>query len=79
MTKPQRTFGIDLACIPADQATIPFTDLIVYLSRFFKLQQGDLIFTGTPAGVGPVQIGDVLRGRLHTRTGVIDLLECAVK
>jgi len=29
MTTPQRTFGIDLACIPADQATIPFTDLIV--------------------------------------------------
>lgn len=54
-------------------------DIIVFVSQFFKLQMGDLIFTGTPAGVGPVQIGDVLRGRLHTRTEVIDLLECAVK
>lgn len=54
-------------------------DIIVFVSRYFKLQMGDLIFTGTPAGVGPVQIGDVLRGRLHTLTGTIDLLECAVK
>lgn len=57
----------------------PVEDIIVFVSQYFKLQMGDLIFTGTPAGVGPVQIGDVLRGRLHTRTGVIDLLECAVK
>lgn len=35
-------------------------DLVVYLSRFFTLKTGDLIFTGTPAGVGPVQIGDKL-------------------
>lgn len=54
-------------------------EIIVFVSQYFKLQMGDLIFTGTPAGVGSVQIGDVLRGRLHTRTGVIDLLECAIK
>jgi len=34
--------------------------IISYVSRFLTLKTGDLIFTGTPAGVGPVQIGDHL-------------------
>ncbi len=42
-----------------------FDYLIVYLSQFFKLQQGDVIYTGTPAGVGPVKIGDLLEGFLE--------------
>jgi acylpyruvate hydrolase len=37
-----------------------FEYLISYVSRFFTLQMGDLIFTGTPAGVGPVKPGDRL-------------------
>jgi fumarylpyruvate hydrolase len=37
-------------------------EIIVHLSRLFKLQPGDLIFTGTPAGVGPVKPGDRLHG-----------------
>lgn len=36
--------------------------LISYISRFFTLKTGDLIFTGTPAGVGPVHIDDHLEG-----------------
>lgn len=36
--------------------------LISYLSRFFTLKKGDLIFTGTPKGVGPVSKGDRLQG-----------------
>ena len=36
--------------------------LISYLSRFFTLKTGDLLFTGTPAGVGPVSVGDHLEG-----------------
>jgi len=39
--------------------------IIEYLSKFFTLQQGDLIYTGTPAGVGPVAIGDMLTGYLE--------------
>lgn len=36
--------------------------IIAYISQFVTLKTGDLIFTGTPAGVGPVKIGDRLRG-----------------
>lgn len=42
-----------------------FDYLITYVSQYFKLQVGDLIFTGTPAGVGPVEIGDLLEGYLY--------------
>ncbi len=38
---------------------------IAYLSRFVALQPGDLIMTGTPAGVGPVVRGDVLEGAIE--------------
>jgi len=36
--------------------------LIAYISQFMTLKKGDLIYTGTPAGVGPVIIGDSLKG-----------------
>ncbi|MDQ7041444.1 MAG: fumarylacetoacetate hydrolase family protein [Rhodothermus sp.] len=39
----------------------PVARLIAYCSGIFTLQPGDLIFTGTPEGVGPVCAGDVLR------------------
>ncbi|MCQ2260384.1 MAG: fumarylacetoacetate hydrolase family protein [Bacteroidales bacterium] len=41
--------------------------LIAHVSRFMTLRTGDLIYTGTPAGVGPVQIGDHLEGILCGR------------
>jgi 2-keto-4-pentenoate hydratase/2-oxohepta-3-ene-1,7-dioic acid hydratase in catechol pathway len=41
-----------------------FNAIIVYISQFFSLNTGDLIFTGTPSGVGPVQIGDTLQANL---------------
>jgi 2-keto-4-pentenoate hydratase/2-oxohepta-3-ene-1,7-dioic acid hydratase in catechol pathway len=37
--------------------------IISFLSQYFTLQRGDLIYTGTPAGVGPVVEGDHLTGR----------------
>jgi 2-keto-4-pentenoate hydratase/2-oxohepta-3-ene-1,7-dioic acid hydratase in catechol pathway len=49
--------------------------LIAFVSRYFMLQQGDIIFTGTPKGVGPVQIGDQLTAYIDDQK----LLEIAVK
>ena len=42
-------------------------ELIAYVSQFFTLKIGDIIFTGTPAGVGPVVENDVLEGSLEGR------------
>ena len=44
-----------------------FDALIAYVSRYQTLRMGDLIFTGTPAGVGPVAIGQTLEGFIGTR------------
>lgn len=44
--------------------------LIAYLSRFYHLLPGDLIYTGTPAGVGPIAPGDHLRGAIEGLTPV---------
>ena len=49
--------------------------IIAYVSQFFTLKIGDLIFTGTPAGVGPVQIDDRLTGYIEEHK----LLEFNVK
>ena len=37
-------------------------ELISYVSQFFTLKKGDIIFSGTPSGVGKVEAGDVLEG-----------------
>jgi len=42
----------------------PVTEIVSYLSRFCTLQPGDLIATGTPAGVGPLQPGDVMKASI---------------
>lgn len=41
--------------------------IVAYVSRFFTLKIGDLIFTGTPAGVGEVHINDHLQGYIGNR------------
>lgn len=43
----------------------PVAALISYISRFITWEPGDLLFTGTPAGIGPIQEGDVLEGYLN--------------
>ena len=45
-------------------------ELIAYLSRFYHLQPGDLLYTGTPAGVGPIAPGDRLVGTIEGLTPV---------
>ena len=42
-------------------------ELIAYISQFFTLKTGDLLYTGTPSGVGPVHINDHLTGFLEDR------------
>ena len=42
-------------------------ELIAYISRWFMFKTGDLLYTGTPAGVGPVSVNDRLTGWLEDR------------
>jgi fumarylpyruvate hydrolase len=48
-------------------------ELLADLSKFYHLQPGDLIFTGTPEGVGPLQPGDRVEGRVDG-VGTIELM-----
>lgn len=43
----------------------PIPDVIAFLSELFVLEPGDLIYTGTPAGVGPLEPGDRIRGAVE--------------
>ena len=52
-----------------------FDTVVSYISQFFTLQQGDLIYTGTPEGVGAVKIGDKLEGFLEGKSMFI----CEIK
>lgn len=45
--------------------------LIAHMSKHFSLQPGDVILTGTPAGVGPLNVGDVLLGELSLNDKVL--------
>ena len=48
-----------------DQLIWKVPEMIAFLSEYFALAAGDIIFTGTPAGVGPVKPGDVLVGHVE--------------
>lgn len=52
-----------------------FSTLICHLSKYFTLQKGDLIYTGTPAGVGKISIGDKYEGKLLGK----HVLSCEIK
>lgn len=45
-------------------------EIIAHLSKFYHLQPGDLIYTGTPEGVGAVKAGDVLEGSVEGVGGI---------
>ncbi|WP_341677071.1 fumarylacetoacetate hydrolase family protein [Niveibacterium sp. SC-1] len=51
----------------------PIPEMLAQLSRIWALRAGDLVFTGTPEGVGPVRRGDRLSGRI-AGVGAIDLV-----
>lgn len=48
----------------------PVSKLLAYISTYFTLEEGDVVLTGTPAGVGPVAEGDVVSGGIR---GVIEM------
>ena len=52
-----------------------FSRVISYVSQFITLSPGDLLYTGTPAGVGPVKPGDKLEGFLEGKK----MLTCKIK
>ena len=52
-----------------------FEEIVSFISQYFTLKVGDLIFTGTPAGVSKVSIGDILEGFIEQQK----MLVCEVK
>jgi len=57
------------------QMIFPFDELISNISKYFSLKTGDLIYTGTPSGVGPVKIND----RLQAYLGEQKLMDFLIK
>lgn len=67
--------GVDVQIGSTKDLIFSFDVLVSYISKFFTLQQGDLIYTGTPEGVGAVQIGDKLEGFLEGK----QMFTCEIK
>lgn len=61
----------------SDLLLFPFRGLIRYVHGFLRLYAGDVIYTGTPAGVGPVKPGDALRIQVDGQ-GVSSMLKVAI-
>jgi acylpyruvate hydrolase len=49
------------------QMIFNYAEIIAHVSKYMTLKTGDLIFTGTPSGVGPVSINDVLEGYIEDK------------
>ncbi len=48
--------------------------LVSHLSKYFSLKHGDILFTGTPKGVGKLEIDDKIVMQLHTKESTTPLL-----
>jgi 2-keto-4-pentenoate hydratase/2-oxohepta-3-ene-1,7-dioic acid hydratase in catechol pathway len=67
----QVNFHLDINGVTRQKGTtadmiFDFDTIVSHVSRYFTLKIGDLIYTGTPAGVGPVNIGDRLQGYIES-------------
>lgn len=49
----------------SDDMMFSFDEIIAHISNYFSLNIGDLVFTGTPAGVGECVVGDILQGYME--------------
>lgn len=63
-------FGLDLNGVRVQQSNtsdmiFSFAKIIAYVSQFMTLKTGDMIYSGTPQGVGPLKIGDRLEGYIE--------------
>jgi acylpyruvate hydrolase len=67
--------GLTVQKASSSEMIFTFEDVISYISKFITLKTGDLIFTGTPSGVGPVDIGDRLEAFIEGEK----LLGCSIK
>ena len=65
-------FRLDINGVTVQQGNskdmiFPISKLVSYISRFFTIKIGDMLFTGTPVGVGKVAIGDRLEGYIFDK------------
>jgi 2-keto-4-pentenoate hydratase/2-oxohepta-3-ene-1,7-dioic acid hydratase in catechol pathway len=63
-------FRLDINGVPVQNGNTSdmifhFDRLVSHVSKYITVRMGDLLFTGTPAGVGPVKIGDRLQGYIE--------------
>jgi 2-keto-4-pentenoate hydratase/2-oxohepta-3-ene-1,7-dioic acid hydratase in catechol pathway len=64
--------GIRRQQVAARDMLVPVQDIVAYASRVMTLLPGDVIFTGAPPGVGPIEPGDTLRVRI-SRLGEMEV------
>ena len=53
--------------------------MLSYISKYFTLEKGDLVITGTPKGVGPVRHGDTISGEIPGIMNIDFLLQLGVQ
>lgn len=59
--------GKEVQASTSDLMMFSIDEILVYISRYFTLHLGDLIFTGTPKGVGKIESGDNLVGNINNK------------
>ena len=67
--------GITVQKASSSEMIFTFEEIISHISKYITLKTGDLIFTGTPSGVGPIKIGDRLEAFIEGEK----LLGCSIK